>query len=95
VPEKARGFSGEILYELLGSRGARSWTLSVDSERARAEERAARDPAVTLRADVPVFVRIAAGELDPAKAMLEGKLEIEGDFALAGRLGEMFGADPR
>jgi putative sterol carrier protein len=50
---------------------------------------------VTLRADVPVFVRIAAGDLDPVKAMLEGKLEIEGDFALVGRLGEMFGADPR
>jgi putative sterol carrier protein len=50
---------------------------------------------VTLRAHVPVFVRIAAGELDPARAMLDGKLVIEGDFAVAGRLGEMFGADPR
>jgi alkanesulfonate monooxygenase SsuD/methylene tetrahydromethanopterin reductase-like flavin-dependent oxidoreductase (luciferase family)/putative sterol carrier protein len=95
VPEKARGFSGEILYELRGSRGTRPWTVSIDGERALAEEREANEPAVTLRADVPVFVRIAAGELDPAKAMLEGTLEIEGDFALVGRLGEMFGADPR
>jgi alkanesulfonate monooxygenase SsuD/methylene tetrahydromethanopterin reductase-like flavin-dependent oxidoreductase (luciferase family)/putative sterol carrier protein len=96
VPEKARGFSGEILYELRTSaHGARAWTVRIDGEAAAAEERAATDPAVTLRADVPVFVRIAAGELDPARAMLEGKLEIEGDFAVAGRLGEMFGADPR
>jgi putative sterol carrier protein len=42
-----------------------------------------------------VFVRIAAGELDPARAMLDGRLEIEGDYAVAGRLGEMFGAAPR
>jgi alkanesulfonate monooxygenase SsuD/methylene tetrahydromethanopterin reductase-like flavin-dependent oxidoreductase (luciferase family)/putative sterol carrier protein len=95
VPEKAGGFSGEILYELRGARGTRPWTLSIDGERAVAEEREAAAPAVTLRAAVPVFVRIAAGDLDPAKAMLEGKLEIEGDFALVGRLGEMFGADPR
>jgi alkanesulfonate monooxygenase SsuD/methylene tetrahydromethanopterin reductase-like flavin-dependent oxidoreductase (luciferase family)/putative sterol carrier protein len=95
VPEKARGFSGEILYELRGSRGTRSWTLRIDGDRATAKEGEASDPAVTMRADVAVFVRIAAGELDPAKAMLEGKLEIEGDIAVAGRLGEMFGADPR
>src|SRR3954451_23631583 len=96
VPEKARGFSGEILYELRTSeRGVRAWTVRIDGETAAAEERAATDPAVTLRADVAVFVRIAAGELDPAKAMLEGKLEIEGDFVVVGRLGEMFGADPR
>jgi putative sterol carrier protein len=95
VPEKARGFSGEILYELRGSKGMRSWTLAIDGDTATVEESSAEDPAVTLRADVPVFVRIAAGEVDPARAMLEGKLVIEGDFAVAGRLGEMFGADPR
>jgi alkanesulfonate monooxygenase SsuD/methylene tetrahydromethanopterin reductase-like flavin-dependent oxidoreductase (luciferase family)/putative sterol carrier protein len=95
VPEKARGFSGDILYELRGSKGTRAWTLAIDGGTAAAEERGADDPAVTLRAGVPVFVRIAAGELDAARAMLEGKLEIEGDFAVAGRLGEMFGADPR
>jgi alkanesulfonate monooxygenase SsuD/methylene tetrahydromethanopterin reductase-like flavin-dependent oxidoreductase (luciferase family)/putative sterol carrier protein len=95
VPEAARGFSGTILYDLRSSRGPRRWTISVDGARAVAEPREADDPAVTLRAEVPVFVRIAAGELDPARAMLEGQLEIEGDFAVAGRLGEMFGAAPR
>jgi putative sterol carrier protein len=67
----------------------------VDGSRAIAEQRDSTSPAVTLRASVPVFVRIAAGELDPARAMLEGQLEIEGDFTVAGRLGEMFGAAPR
>jgi alkanesulfonate monooxygenase SsuD/methylene tetrahydromethanopterin reductase-like flavin-dependent oxidoreductase (luciferase family)/putative sterol carrier protein len=95
VPEKAGGFRGEILYELRSTDGIRRWTLSIDGERAVAEARNAAAPAVTVRAAVPVFVRVATGELDPAKAMLEGKLEVEGDFALVGRLGEMFGADPR
>jgi putative sterol carrier protein len=50
---------------------------------------------VTLRADVAVFVRIAAGDLDPMRAMLDERLVVEGDLALAGRLDAMFGAAPR
>jgi alkanesulfonate monooxygenase SsuD/methylene tetrahydromethanopterin reductase-like flavin-dependent oxidoreductase (luciferase family)/putative sterol carrier protein len=95
VPSKTGGFTGEILYDLESEAGSRPWTVSVDGERAVAEPRAADAPAVTLRARVPVFVRIAAGELDPARAMLDGRLEIEGDFVVVGRLGEMFGQEPR
>jgi putative sterol carrier protein len=40
-------------------------------------------------------VRIGAGELNPARAMLDGDLEIAGDFTVAGRLSEMFGGDPQ
>jgi hypothetical protein len=54
----------------------------------------ATDPAVTFRASVPDFVRMAAREAYPPKLLLDGALEIEGDFDLAGRLGEMFGAEP-
>jgi putative sterol carrier protein len=42
---------------------------------------------------VPVFARIAAREVHPAKAMLEGQLELEGEYEAAARLGEMFGAE--
>ena len=40
---------------------------------------------------VPDFVRLAAREAFAPKLLLEGALVIEGDFALAGRLAEMFG----
>jgi putative sterol carrier protein len=83
------------MYVLGSSRGERTWTLAIDGDHATAEPRAATDPAVTVRADVPVFMRMAAGELDPARAMLEGKLVLEGDFNVAARLGEMFGQAPR
>ena len=43
---------------------------------------------------VPVFARIVAREINPAKAMLEGDFEVEGDFRVAQRLGEMFGEPP-
>jgi alkanesulfonate monooxygenase SsuD/methylene tetrahydromethanopterin reductase-like flavin-dependent oxidoreductase (luciferase family) len=95
VPAQAGGFAGEILYDLRAKRGPRPWTVIVDDRRAVAEQRAASNPAVTLRATVPVFLRIAAGELDPARAMLDGRLEIDGDYNVASRLSEMFGAAPR
>jgi putative sterol carrier protein len=95
VPSAAGGFSGEILYDLTSDRGARPWTVAIDGEHAVAEPRVSPAPAVTLRARVPIFVRIAAGELDPARALLDGDLTIEGDYTVAGRLGEMFGSAPR
>jgi alkanesulfonate monooxygenase SsuD/methylene tetrahydromethanopterin reductase-like flavin-dependent oxidoreductase (luciferase family)/putative sterol carrier protein len=94
VPEKANGFSGEFQYELTSTNGDRSWFVRVeDGARVTAQRGRAADPRVTFRTSVPTFARIASGEVHPAKAMLEGQLEIHGDFELAARLGEMFGQD--
>jgi hypothetical protein len=94
LPEKARGFEGEILYELRGRDGPRSWTVRIGEGRAAAQRGPAADPTVTLRISIPDFVRVAAREAFPPKLLLEGALVVEGDFAVAGRLGEMFGAGP-
>jgi alkanesulfonate monooxygenase SsuD/methylene tetrahydromethanopterin reductase-like flavin-dependent oxidoreductase (luciferase family) len=94
VPERARGFEGEITYELSGRDGQRSWTIQIGEGRAAARQGSAAEPAVTFRASVPDFVRLAAREAFAPKLLLEGALAIEGDFALAGRLPEMFGEQP-
>ena len=69
-----------------------SWTVTA---RARARERPARAPrarpALTLKLGVADFVRLAGGDLDPGKALLTGRMDMEGDLAIAARLGEMFG----
>jgi alkanesulfonate monooxygenase SsuD/methylene tetrahydromethanopterin reductase-like flavin-dependent oxidoreductase (luciferase family) len=94
VPERALGFSGEIQYELGGRDGPRRWTVRIGDGRAAARRGGAAEPAVTLRASVPDFVRLSARQAFAPKLLLEGALEIEGDFALAGRLAEMFGEQP-
>jgi alkanesulfonate monooxygenase SsuD/methylene tetrahydromethanopterin reductase-like flavin-dependent oxidoreductase (luciferase family) len=94
LPEKARGFEGEIEYQLRGRDGPRTWTVRIGDGRAAVRQGSAADPVVTLRASVPDFVRMAAREAFPPKLLLEGDLVIDGDFAVAGRLPEMFGADP-
>jgi alkanesulfonate monooxygenase SsuD/methylene tetrahydromethanopterin reductase-like flavin-dependent oxidoreductase (luciferase family)/putative sterol carrier protein len=95
VPEKAAGFEGDVTYVLETSRGPKHWTVHIDSQRATAEPRTAADAAVTMTMPLPVFVRIGAGELNPARAMIDGELRIDGDFTVAGRLNEMFGGDPQ
>ncbi|HEX7300956.1 MAG TPA: LLM class flavin-dependent oxidoreductase [Solirubrobacteraceae bacterium] len=91
-PDKAGGFVGELQYELTRADGeVISWTLSLDARRARARPGAAGAPALTLKVGLADFVRLAGRDLDPGKALLTGRIDMEGDLALAARLGEMFG----
>lgn len=92
VPERANGFAGEIQYELERSEGSAAvWTLALDADGARARRGPADRPVLRLNASVADFVRIAGGELAPAKAVLTGRLKLHGDLMVAARLGEMFG----
>ena len=93
VPEKSNNFSGDIQYQLAGPNGDRNWIIRIRDGQAVAEPGVAADPAVTFRTTVPMFARMASGEVHPAKAMMEGDLEIEGDYEVATRLGEMFGRE--
>src|SRR5205085_1788913 len=53
---------------------------------------AARHPALRIRFPLSDFVRVAAGTIDPAVPLLRDRASFEGDFSLAAKLPEMFGA---
>ena len=97
-PDMAFGFEGEIEYELSrrsdgdGAAPARSdrWTIRITGEKARVLLGPGTEPAVTVRMGLVDFVRIAAGG-SPMPAFLEGRVELEGDLAVARRMTEMFG----
>jgi alkanesulfonate monooxygenase SsuD/methylene tetrahydromethanopterin reductase-like flavin-dependent oxidoreductase (luciferase family) len=93
VPENSGGFEGEILYDLRGRDGSHAWSVRVGDGRAAIRRGGATNPALTLRTSVPHFVRMIAGEEFAPTLMLDGSLEIEGDWALLGRMREMFGGD--
>ena len=91
-PERADGWSGDIRYELTRSDGAtQTWTVTCGRTAARAREGGAPQPDLTIRLSGADFIRVAARELDPAKALLSGRLDLEGDFVVAMRLAAMFG----
>jgi alkanesulfonate monooxygenase SsuD/methylene tetrahydromethanopterin reductase-like flavin-dependent oxidoreductase (luciferase family)/putative sterol carrier protein len=95
TPAAANGFTGEVQYDLRRADGRLApWTVAIASDRAVARPGPASAPALTLKLAVADFVRMAGRDLDPGKAMLTGRMDLEGDFALAARLGEMFGQPP-
>jgi hypothetical protein len=94
-PEAAGRFQGAIVYEL--SRPATGapptrWTVEVADGRARARPGAAENAKLTLGFRLADFMRIAAGALDPVVPVLQGRATVKGDFGLAARLPQMFGA---
>jgi putative sterol carrier protein len=91
-PDKAHGFAGELEFDLRRADGRTAhWTVYIDPRRATACAGRAAAPALTLGLTAADFLRIAARDLDAGRAVLTGRLDLAGDFALAQRLGEMFG----
>jgi alkanesulfonate monooxygenase SsuD/methylene tetrahydromethanopterin reductase-like flavin-dependent oxidoreductase (luciferase family) len=94
-PRYSFGFEGEIQYELTSQRNGAAperWTIEIRNRRATAHRRAAREPAVTVRLPTADLLRLAAGTANPGAMLLAGRTEVEGDFSVAMRLPEMFGA---
>jgi alkanesulfonate monooxygenase SsuD/methylene tetrahydromethanopterin reductase-like flavin-dependent oxidoreductase (luciferase family)/putative sterol carrier protein len=90
-PDRARGFVGEIEYDLLSNGASRKWTVRIAGDKAIAKPGPAQQPEAVLRMSVPTFARVSAGLTNPVAAVMERKLIIEGDFDVANRLTEMFG----
>ncbi len=94
-PDAAAGFQGTLVYELARPATHSTptrWTIEVLNGDAAARPGADPDPALTVHFTLADFVRIAAGTMDPAVPLMEARASFEGDFALAARLPEMFGA---
>lgn len=92
VPGETGGFTGELAYELRGLDGAvRQWTLDVGPDRVKARPGPASAPRLTVKLSLADFVRLAGRDLDAGTALLTGRMDLEGDFSLAARLGAMFG----
>ena len=94
-PDGADGFSGALQFDLRRSSGAVShWVIVVAHDRATARPGTAEGPALTAQLSVADAIRILTGDLDAGTAILEGRLDLLGDFGVAMGLGRMFGAGP-
>jgi hypothetical protein len=97
-PIPGYAFEGDILYVLdhagdgAAAREPARWTIRIRDGRAQAVEGDSPNPAVTLRVSIPDFARIAAEDVRPPELFFSGRLSVEGNFEIASRLPEMFGA---
>ncbi|MQY04268.1 LLM class flavin-dependent oxidoreductase [Actinomadura macrotermitis] len=91
-PAVAGGFEGDLEFRLTRGDGpATVWTIRIRDGRARAREGGAGAPALTLTAATADFLRVLAGDANPASLLMDGRLRLRGDIELAPRISEMFG----
>jgi hypothetical protein len=83
-------FVGTLEFKLEGRKGAETWTLHCGPDGARAVRESTPDADLHIEAAVADFVRVGLGHVSGPGAVIGGKLNVRGDFALALRLQEMF-----
>lgn len=82
---------GDLQFDLVGPRGSRrAWTVSAGPTRAVARRGPSGAPTLVLRTTPDDLLRLVAGHLDAGDALLDGRLDLEGDLALAVRMGDLF-----
>jgi putative sterol carrier protein len=92
VPAAAEGFVGSVTYKLRGEDSIeRVWTVQITPTQATPIAGSVADPALTLKLGLADFIRIIAGEHKPVDLVMSGRMQLEGDFMLAAKLGPMFG----
>ena len=94
-PRMAFGFNGAIQVGLSDGTemdgNLQWWSLEVSGRKTTLHHGVVDNPAVVIRSDVPTFMRVFSGDLNPVTAWLSGDITVEGDVTLGPRLVELFG----
>jgi hypothetical protein len=94
-PSKAPEAEGDLAFVLrdrdVPPEQQRVWTVHLAPTGAKARAGAPANPMLTIRASLPDLVRMVAGELSPGRALLSGRLDLDGSFLVVVRLAPAFG----
>ena len=90
-PEAAGDLQAEIQFDISGQDGGQ-WVISISEGRCQIRNGAALAPTLTIKSSADVWVKIARGEIDRPKALMEGLYQVSGDLMLLSRLSRIFGA---
>jgi hypothetical protein len=88
-PEKAKGVTMNIGYDLTGEGGGR-WTLQIRDEQCKLQEGFTDDLTVKMTMEAGVYTGMMLGTIDGAAAFTSGQVKIEGDMMAAAATGRFF-----
>jgi alkanesulfonate monooxygenase SsuD/methylene tetrahydromethanopterin reductase-like flavin-dependent oxidoreductase (luciferase family) len=92
-PARAASFDGAIVYDLGLADGTRqSWSIEVHGAQARVHRGGSADAVLTIKVPLTDFIRVLTTSGSFYPLILDGRMTMEGDLALANRMPEMFGA---
>jgi putative sterol carrier protein len=93
-PEAAEDLQGSIQFLISGDDGGQ-WVLSISEGKCEVREGRIPDPSLTIESSGEVWVKMARGEIDRPKALLQGLYKVQGDFSLLSRMPQLFGSGSR
>jgi len=90
-PAAAGDLQAEIQFDISGPEGGK-WVLAIAGGRCKVRKGEAVAPTLTMESPGDVWVKIARGEIDRPKALMQGLYKVKGDFKLLSRMPQLFGA---
>jgi putative sterol carrier protein len=90
-PAAAGDLRAEIQFDISGENGGK-WVLSIADGRCRVSRGEAVRPTVTIESPGETWVKIARGEIDRPKALMEGLYKVRGDMKILSLMPKLFGA---
>ncbi len=90
-PEAAGDLRAEIQFDLSGPGGGK-WVVGIADGNCEVRKGEALSPAVTIEAPGEIWVKIARGEIDRPKALMQGLYRVKGDMKILSRMPQLFGA---
>jgi multimeric flavodoxin WrbA/putative sterol carrier protein len=88
-PEAGRNLKADIQFDLSGEGGGKMY-LSVTDGRCQFREGEIPSPVLTIHAPGEVWLKMARGEIDRPKALMDGLFRVEGDMNLLMKMSELF-----
>jgi putative sterol carrier protein len=93
-PEAAQGLKAQIEYDISGEGGGK-WVLTIANGQCEVKRGEAPEADLRIQSSADVWVKIAKGEIDRPKALMQGLYKVEGDMNLLVRLPQLFGGRGR
>jgi len=89
-PAAAGYLQTEIQFDISGEGGGK-WALSIAGGRCDVRGGEAVGPALTIESPADVWIKIARGEIDRPKALMQGLYKVKGDMNVLARMPQLFG----
>jgi len=93
-PAAAGNLQAEIQFDISGEGGGK-WVVTIANGLCEVRQGEAVAPVLTIESPEDVWVKIAKGEIDRPKALIQGLYRVKGDMGILARLPQLFRARKR
>jgi putative sterol carrier protein len=90
-PMEGKNITADIQFEISGEGGGKM-VLAIADGRCTFREGEANSPRLTIRSPGEIWLKIARGEINRPKALMDGLYRVEGDMNLLLKMGDLFRA---